>query len=302
MTNVLQSISNEMAELVETVGASVVRVNARKRQAASGVVWSTDGVIVTANHVVRRDEKISVGLPNGNGIAAELIGRDPSTDLAVLRADANDLTAASWIDSGDVSVGNLALALGRPGRTVQATLGVASGLGSNWRTGAGGEIERYFQTDVTMYPGFSGGPLAMAGGKDGNGQVTGINSSALVRGVSITIPSETVRRVVDTLLNHGRVPRGYLGVGIQPVRLPDAVKDELGQEAGLIILSVETDGPAAKSEILQGDILVSLDEKPVRYADELQQLLTGDRVGKEVVAQIVRSGRIDEMKVTIESK
>ena len=297
MANILQSISNEMAEIVETVGAAVVRVNGRKRQAASGIVWSADGVIVTANHVVRRDEKISVGLPNGDAIKAELIGRDRSTDLALLRVDASDLTPVTWVDSSDVAVGNLVLALGRPGHTVQATLGVASGLGSNWRTGAGGEIERYFQTDVTMYPGFSGGPLAVAGGS-----VAGLNSSALARGVSITLPSETVRRVVETLLSHGHMPRGYLGIGIQPVRLPDSVQEELKQEVGLMIMSIEAGGPAEKAVLLQGDILVKLGEKAIRHADELNRLLTSDRIGQEMDAQVVRSGKLETIQVTIGSR
>ncbi|MEM7127403.1 MAG: trypsin-like peptidase domain-containing protein [Chloroflexota bacterium] len=297
MANVLESLSNEMAGLVESVGASIVRVEARKRQPASGIVWSDNGVIVTTNHVVQRDENITIGLPDGETTTATLVGRDPTTDIAVLQAESSGLTAATWVESSDVAVGNLVLALGRPGLTVQSTLGVISGLGTKWRTAAGGEMERYFQTDVTMYPGFSGGPLATAGG-----QMAGINSSALMRGVSLTIPTGTVRGVTQALMAYGHMPRGYMGVGIQPVRLPDAIQEELGQETGLMLMSIESEGPAEKAEMLQGDILVKLGDDAIRYADELQLCLTGDRVGQEVEALVVRSGQLKKMTVTIGAK
>ena len=293
MSEILQGLSNDLSGLVEAAGPSIVRVEARKRMPATGVVWSDNGVIVTTNHVVQRDTKITVGLVDGSITTATLVGRDPTTDLAVLQADASELAPATWVDTDSLSVGNIALALGRPGLTVQATLGVISGLGTKWRTPAGGEIDRYFQTDVTMYPGFSGGPLAVAGG------TAGINSSSLARGVSMTIPSATVRRVAQSLMAYGHMPRGYLGVGIQPVRLPDDIQEKLEQETGLMIMSVESSGPAEEAKILMGDILVSLDADPIRTADELQMLLTGDRVGVEVEAKVVRSGKMKSLKATI---
>jgi S1-C subfamily serine protease len=286
-----------MAGLVETAGKSVVRVEGRNRLAASGVAWSADGVVVTAHHVVERDDNLQLGLPNGDTVAATLAGRDPATDLAVLRTEARGLTAAAWVDAEDLHVGNLILALGRPGQTVQATLGIVSALGGAWHTMAGGEIDRYLQTDVVMYPGFSGGPLAAA-----DGRLAGINSSALARGVSVTIPSATVRRVVDTILAHGHMPRGYLGVGIQPVRLGEAHAAELGQATGLMVMSVEPDAPAAQAGVLQGDVLVSLDGVAVRQMDDLQNLLTGDRVGKPVTLRLVRAGRIVELAATLGRK
>lgn len=297
MDNILESLSNSMANLVESVGSGIVRVEARRRQPASGVVWSDNGVIVTANHVVQRADNITIGLEDGKDATAKLVGRDPSTDLAVLQADANQLTPVNWVESSGVAVGNFVLALGRPGLTVQATLGVISGLGTKWRTAAGGELERYFQTDVTMYPGFSGGPLAVAGGL-----VAGLNSSALLRGISLTIPTGTVQSVVQALMAYGHMPRGYLGVGIQPVRLPDSIQEEMGQETGLMLMSIEPEGPAELAKLLQGDILVKLGDEPVRYADELQLLLTGDRVGQEVEAQVVRSGQLKTINVTIGAK
>ncbi|MCB0054565.1 MAG: trypsin-like peptidase domain-containing protein, partial [Caldilinea sp.] len=203
MSDILKSVSEAMAGLAESAGQSVVRVEGRNRLPASGVVYAADGIIVTSHHVVERDDKLRVGLPTGETVDAELVGRDPGTDLAVLRVAATGLTPAAWVDAGDLRVGNLILALGRPGQSVQATLGIVSALGGAWRTGGGGEIDRYLQTDVVMYPGFSGGPLTTADGRFG-----GINSSALARGVSVTIPAATVARVVATILAHGRMPRG----------------------------------------------------------------------------------------------
>ncbi len=290
MSEVLQSLSTAMAGLVESAGAHVVRVDGRSRMAASGIVYSADGLIVTSHHVVERDDDLQVGLANGETVAATLVGRDPSTDLAVLRVDAQGLQPAGWVDASDLRVGNLILALGRPGQTVQATLGIVSALGGAWRTGGGGEIDRYLQTDVVMYPGFSGGPLATA-----DGRLAGVNSSALARGVSVTIPAGTVKRVVETILAHGHMPRGYLGVGIQPVRLDAALQESLGQETGLMVMSVEADGPAAKAGLLMGDVLLSLDGEPVRQMDDLQGLLAGGRVGQSVPVRLVRAGHVQEM-------
>ncbi len=294
---VLQALSQASAAVVEAAGRSLVRVEGRHRLAASGVVWSADGLIVTSNHVVERDDNLQVGLPDGSSVAATLVGRDSATDVALLRVQAAGLVAAQWVEAGALRVGNFVLALGRPGRTVQATLGIVSALGGAWRTGGGGEIDGYLQTDVVMYPGFSGGALVEA-----SGRFAGINSSALMRGVSLTVPAATLRRVVETLSAHGSMPRGYLGVGVQPVRLAEAVAQAAGQETGLIVMSVEPDGPAAASGLLQGDVLISVDGQPVRHLDELQALLGADRAGKSVPARAIRSGDPLDLSLTIGRK
>ena len=294
MSEVLRNLSDAMAATVEVAGASVVRVEARRRLPASGIVWSSDGVIVTAHHVVERDDNIGVGLPNAETVSATLVGRDPTTDLAVLRAQATDLTPPTWAEPEDLRVGHLVLGLGRPGRTVQATLGIVSALGESWRTPAGGRIEPYLQTDLVMYPGFSGGPLV-----DVAGRVLGLNTSALLRGISLSVPTSTLRQVVETLLTHGRVRRGYLGVGAQPVRLPGGLAEELGQETGLLLVSVEPEGPAGSAGLTLGDTIVALDGQPVRHMDELLALLGGDRVGVSVPIRIVRGGQAQEVTVTI---
>lgn len=294
MSETLVTFSNAMSELVATVGQQVVGVEARQRLPASGIIWSADGVIVTAHHVVEYDENIGIHFADGRQATARLIGRDPGSDLAVLRTDQSNLMAATWLDAANVRVGNLVLAVGRPGKTVQATLGIISALGDEWRTPGGAQVDRYVQTDVVMYPGFSGGPLVSAGG-----QIIGVNTSALVRGVSVAVPAATVRKVVDTLLAHGKVPHGYLGVSIQPVRLSDMLQQQLGQETALMIMSVEPGSPAGQAGIVQGDVLVWLDGNALRHADELQGLLTGDRVGKALNARLVRGGQLQEINVTI---
>lgn len=293
MAEALSSFSDGLANVVESIGQSVVRIEGRKRQSASGVVWSNDGLIVTASHVVTRDENIRVGLPSGETVEASLVGRDQTTDIALLRASTG-LTAPSWAESGELRVGHLVLALGRPGRTMQATLGVISALGDAWRTGGGGSVDRFIQTDVVMYPGFSGGPLASATGK-----VIGLNSSALARGISVTLPATTIRSVVETLATHGRIRRGYLGIGAQPVRLPEGLARELNQEIGLLIVGVEPETPASQAGLVLGDTVITLDGEPVRQIEELMAMLSGDRVGKQIPIQILRGGELRTVNVTI---
>ena len=294
MSESLVALSNAMAALVEAAGPTIVRVEARRRMPASGIVYSADGLIVTSNHVVEESEGITIGLADGTSLKATLVGRDPATDIALLRAERGGLTAATWVDAAELKVGHLALALGRPGKTVQATLGIVSALGGAWRTGAGGEIDHYLQTDVVMYPGFSGGPLV-----DASGRVAGINSSALARGVSAAVPAATVKRVVDALAAHGKMPRGYLGVGVQPVRLAESLHAAVGQETGLMIMSVEDSSPAQQGGLVQGDVIVSFDGQPIRGLDELQALLSGDRASKSLPVRLVRSGQVQTVTVMV---
>lgn len=297
MSDFLSNLSHAMAGVVESAGRSVVRIEGRRRLAASGIVWAADGVILTAHHVVHGDDEIGIGLPDGNSAGARLVGRDPSTDLAVLRTDAPGLVAADRTAGQDLHVGHLVLALGRPGRTVQATLGIISALGGEWRTPAGGLIDRYTQTDVVMYPGFSGGPLVDVGGR-----LVAMNTSALLRGVSVAVPLPTLERVVESLLTHGRVRRGYLGVGAQPVRLPEAVAQQLGQETGLLLASVNAGGPADSAGLLLGDTLVAMDGQPLRHMDDLVAALGGERIGQEARIRLLRGGQIQEIAVVIGSR
>ncbi|MBK8020489.1 MAG: trypsin-like peptidase domain-containing protein [Chloroflexi bacterium] len=291
--SILQDLSNDLAAAVQTASASIVRVEARRRLAATGIVWSADGLIITSNHGVERDDSIRVGLPNGETVEATLVGRDPTTDIAVLRTSAS-LTAPTWVESDGIKVGHLVLALGRPEADVQATLGVVSAVSGEWRTMAGGRVDVYLQTDVVMYPGFSGGPLISSGG-----QILGMNSSSLARGVSLTLPAATLKRVAAALSTHGRVRRGYLGVSAQPVRLPAALAGQLSQETGLLLAAVEPDSPAKKGGLLLGDTLYSMAGQPIRQMDDLMAVLSGDRVGQTVPASVVRGGQAMDVQVTI---
>lgn len=296
MSEALQNLSNAMAQTVASAGAGIVRVEARRRLAASGIIWSADGLIVTAHHTVEKEDNIQIGLPDGQTAAATLVGRDPTTDLAVLRTSVPNLSSLPPA-AENMQVGHLVLALGRPGQTVQATLGIISALGKEWRTGAGGLIDQYVQTDVVMYPGFSGGPLVNAAG-----QLLGLNTSALARGVSLTVPTATISRVVDTLVQHGKIRRGYLGVNTQPVRLPATLEQQLGQETGLLLAAVEPGSPAEQGGLLLGDTIVSLEGSPVQQHDDLLALLSSDRVGQSVTLKIVRGGQVQEISVVVGEK
>ncbi len=290
----IQELSNGFADVVAQAGGSVARVEGRRRGAASGIVWSADGLIITANHVVHHDDNLRVGLADGQTLEAALVGRDPSTDLALLQLTASGLKPLENAPESEMSVGHLVLALGRPGRTVQATFGVVSALGDEWRTPMGGQIDHYLQTDVVMYPGFSGGPLVGA-----NGHLLGLNTSGLGQGVSLAIPTVTIARVVESLQSHGHIRRGYLGVSTQRVRLPEELAGSLGQKAGLLIISVETGSPAAEAGMSLGDTIVTLSGKPIIRHEDLLAGLSGDVVGQKEVIQTDRGGHTQEVTVRI---
>ena len=294
MAETLTKVSKDLADTVAAAGTGVLRVDGRHRVAATGVAWTADGVIVTASHVLERDDSIEVGLPDGESVSATVAGRDPTTDLAVLRVGTDGLAPLVRSDLADTRVGNLVLALGRPGKTVMATLGIVSALGDGWRTGAGGHIDRYLQPDVAMPPGFSGGPLV-----DSAGRLLGLVSSGLVRGIAVAVPVATLERVVETLLQHGHVRRGYLGVGAQIARLPENLTKELGQDTGLLVVSVEPGSPADKAGLVLGDTLVTLDGASVRQLDDLLGALVGEAVGQTMDARIVRGGSLQQVAVSI---
>ncbi len=326
MADTLQQLSDAMANVVESTANSIVRVEARRRLPATGIVWA-ENLIVTAHHVVEFEEDITIGLQDGTTVSATLVGRDPHNDLALLRTE-ESLTPATWAGDGDLSVGNLLLALGRPSDKVQATLGVTSALvntsdirkrreqaeemrkdhrgrrhGGRGRGGRGrggphgmgrALADGYIQTDVTMYPGFSGGALV-----SGDGKVHGLNTSGFARGVSIAVPVATIRKSVAALLSDGKIQQGYLGIGVQPARLPENIAEELDQDTGLLVVSVEKDSPAHTGGLMVGDILTSLDDEPVEHVDELLIMLASVAVGSELTASIVRGGEAKSLKVTI---
>jgi S1-C subfamily serine protease len=292
---VLESLSDDLAGAVERAGQSVVAIHARRRIPASGVHWRP-GIIVAAHHTIQRDDEITISLADGTTVAATLVGRDPTTDLAVLKVDEAKVPVASFADASGVRVGALVLALGRPGSAITASLGLVSAVGGEWRTWHGGKIDRFVRLDVSIYDGFSGGPLIDAGGR-----VLGLNTSGLSRGAALAIPVETVNRVVDQLLKSGRIARGYLGLGMQPVRLPAALVERLAMpnDIGLMVVSAEPDGPGDRAGVLIGDVLIAVGDTAVSDPSELLAFLGGDQVGKSVIAKLVRAGEPKSISITV---
>lgn len=347
----MQSLSESLAAAVEAVGKSVVSVSARRRLPATGIVWSVDGVIVTAHHIVEQDENIEIGLPDGTTAIATLIGRDPLNDLAVLRVN-GQFDPAKQAET--VKVGNLALAVGRPFGTLQASMGVISavvgkldmpdrnatkhkrgrsGFASHWRsrvgfgdcehgagkhgghTGHGERGERgghprgfwrsglgtvlsggHIRTDVIMYPGFSGGPLV---GVDG--VVYGMNTSGFHR-ISLAVPVATIDTSVQSLLAHGKVRQGYLGVRVQTARLPESVAGELDIETGALVVAIEENSPASKAGLLVGDIVIALGDVPIAESDDLPAAISSCAVDQETTLEIVRGGQLHTLPVTLEER
>jgi len=292
--DLLAVLSDGMADAVEKVGASVVRVHGRRRHSGSGVVYEP-GLVLTSSHVVEREEDLSVETGDGRKLAARFVGRDPSTDLAVLRVEDLDAGAAAFAE-GEPRIGQLALAVGSRARgdKHRATLGVVSSVGGPMRTWRGGRVERYIQTDATPYPGFSGGSLI-----DARGNVLGILTSGFGRGAAFAIPAALARRVADSLAERGSVRRGYLGILSQPVRLPDGGRTGLIQRGGLLVVGVEDGSPAGNGGLIVGDILATLDGQPVEDTDDLLTLLTGDRVGRPVSVGVVRGGELTTLDVSV---
>jgi S1-C subfamily serine protease len=298
----LNALSQQLAAAVETVGPAIVSVDARPRVRTSGVIWR-EGVVVSTNHTVRRDEDITVTLHDGREFPATLAGRDPATDIAVLRFESEGAAATDAVyETGDVAalrVGHLVLAAGRahPSRGVTASFGILSVVGGEWRTWRGGEIDRLIRPDISIFNGFSGGALL-----DTEGRIIGINTTGLARGVGLTIPSATVNRVVEGLLQIGRVTRPYLGVGmLHRVPLPEKLREKfnLTQASGFMLLSVEADGPADKAGLTIGDILLMLDGTTIPDRDDAQALLGGKEVGAVVRAGILRGGELKEVELTL---
>ena len=297
-TNDIQTRAIELSELfatlVERAGRSVVQVAARRGIGSSGIVWSADGVIVAADHNIQREEDIQVGLPDGTTVPATLVGRDPSTDLAVLRVEVTGLQVPDWSDLADVRTGHIAFGLLRPGRSVRAVLGIVSAFGDEWRTPAGGRLDRFLQTDLAIQKGFSGSLVV-----DVRGRALGMGTAGLLRDHALAVPHATLTRVVDVILSHGRMPRGQIGVGLVPVRLPADVEAKTGQPTALMVALVQPGSPAEQAGLLLGDVVVSVDGQPAADLGQLHGLLSGDRIGTESVLRILRAGELRELRVTI---
>lgn len=294
MPNPLTDFSNGLTAAVEKAGESTILVDARKRYPASGIAYTQD-LILTADHVVTREEDIKVTLPDGRSLNASIVGRDPGSDLALLRLAEKALTPAKTSDQ--VNVGQLVLALGRPNdEGMQASWGIVTAISGPVRTFRGGMLDEYIRTETTPYPGFSGGPLVNT-----EGEVLGLNTSGLTRGSSLTIPVKVAWRIAETLAKHGTVKRGYLGVRTQPVEIAEAAQAALKREQshGLLVLWLEEGGPAEKSGLIVGDILVAVAGQPVGDPDDLFAALGSDTVGNALATEVLRGGRPETIHVTV---
>jgi S1-C subfamily serine protease len=294
-SNSLSAYSDLLVEAVTKASESTVTVIGRHRMAASGIVYAAD-LILTADHVVERDEDISVTLANGTNVSASIAGRDTGNDLALLRLEKTSTSPAEKA-SQDARVGQVVIALGRPGQEgIEASLGIVSAIGGPVRTGRGGLLERYLRTDTVPFPGFSGGPLI-----DTEGKVVGLNTSGLAHGTAITIPAFLAWSDAENLAKYGYIKRGYLGVRSQQVELAAVIGKELGrtQETGLLLVSVESGSPAESSGLIVGDILVGIAGQMIADHDELMVHLSGESVGKPLAIQILRGGKPLNVSITV---
>ena len=287
----LKDLSKEIEALVEKASQSVVRVDARRGRAGTGIVWDS-GLALTANHVVEQEEDIEV-VVDGKSAKASLVGRDPATDLALLKVDGLSAPAMPRAKVSDLKPGQIVLAIGRPG-SLKATFGTISAVSSSWRGWRGSEIEHLIQTNAPLYPGFSGGPLV-----DAEGRAVGMNSWVFGRGDGRAIAMDVAERVVESLRADGRIKRPYLGIGTQQVPLPDAVKARVNQDSGLLIVAIEPQSPADKAGLMQGDTMVALNGTVTNNLEDLYAGLRKIKVGATQTVKVVRAGEVKEIAVTV---
>lgn len=287
-------LSGPLTGAVDKAGPSVLRL-ARHRYPASATVWdAAAGLVVTTRHAVLGCEDTArLSLAGGEEREAQVVGTDPGTDLALLRTDPAGLSGLEHAEPGELKVGELTLALGRPGQSVRASLRIVGVLGPEIRTPHGGKLDRYIETDRALPRGFSGGPLV-----DLDGHLVGIDTSGLLRGADIAVPVSTVARVAAELVAHGSIRRGYLGVAVQRVRLPDDVATSLGQKSGALVVRVDPDSPASRSGLVLGDTIVALDAQAVSGPDRLRELLA-ERRGGSLAGKILRGGGLQDIQLEV---
>ena len=294
--SVLSKFSDELATAAEQAGRSVVSVRARMRVPSSGIVWRK-GVIVTANHTVRRESEISVLLPNGKRAEAKLAGRDSGTDLAILKVEGLDAPVAQVGDTATLKLANFVLALGRTrSANLVASAGIIGGLSGEQRTWRDGRLDQGVRLDLALYAGFSGGPLVGLDGK-----ILGVNTSGLGRGRAMTVPVATVERSLNELLETGYIARPYLGIAMQPVSIPENVRGKIksAPQGGLMVMHVEAGGPAEKAGIVLGDVIVELKGKPVLETEGIRDVVSAAKVGEVVSVAVLRSGSPLEVTVVL---
>jgi S1-C subfamily serine protease len=289
--NTLVQFSTELADAVEGAGKSVITVLEGGREGVSGTVWR-DGIAITAEHTIRGLDEVTVLLPSGAKTKARVTGRDHGTDVAVLQIPG--VPAIAIADESQSRVGDIILAVGRrEAEGISATYGMISAISGPWRTWQGARVDRWLRLDLNPFTGFSGGPIVNV-----RGEAVGMATSGPRRS-AITIPVSTVNRVVDQLVQRGRIARGYIGVGMQPVAFPEGTRQSLGTERGLLVVTVAPDSPAEKGGILLGDIIVAVEGSPISNMQGLQPFLDSENVGKTIAFDLVRGGQRVKLSITV---
>jgi S1-C subfamily serine protease len=288
-------LSESFSQTIDAMNNSVVAVYAGGRSTSSGVVWRP-GIIVTTHSSLGHHETTKV-IHIGEPVSAQVIGRDAGTDLAILRLESEDLKPADKASQPDPHAGEIVLSIGRSRLgDISASCGIIARTGSAWRTSRGGQIDSLIRPDVFLYVGQSGSALV-----DRHRRVIGINSQALARLAVITIPAQTIDRVVDAVLERGHVPRPYLGIAMQPVPVPEAVRSLVPPESEnvLLITHVQSKGPGAQAGAMVGDLIIAADGEPVHHIYDILRRLADSRIGDNISLTAIRGGEKKELVVTV---
>jgi S1-C subfamily serine protease len=296
MSSEWATLSKELAETTAKAGEYAVAVHTESRGSSSGVIWRS-GIIVTAEHALQRDEDIQLTLSDGKVAGAKLVGRDSSSDVAVLKCERASAAVPSFSDTATLHPGNVTLVVGRTRASGPiAALAFVSMVASERRLWGGLSLSPYVRLDVALQRTGVGGAVV-----DAEGRVAGVATPKFAPVGALALPVATVNRVVDALLTQGRIPRGYLGVGLQPVRLPENLRETLQRQekTAAIVLEVEPGGPAHNAGVVIGDILLSLNSKPVTRLEDVQAHLHGENIGKSVAARFLRGGAPRDVTITI---
>ena len=290
-SDLLASFSNALADAVAAAAPSVVQVQGRRRP-ASGLVYA-DNVVLTMVRALGREDGLRVRRDDGQALDAELAGWDPTTSLAVLRVAGLGVKPIATAPSS-ARVGHVALAVARSWtNVVTASAGIVSVIGGPLPTGRRRAIDQVIRTTAPMHDGFAGGAFV-----DTTGALLGVTTASAIRGLAVVIPAPIAWKTAATVLEHGQLKRGYLGVAGQPVRLPETQLAD-GREEALLVVGVTSGSPAAAVGVLVGDVIVALDGQAVQSPEDLLDLLLGDRVGRQVTLRVLRAGKATELRVTV---